>query len=68
MSISKDLSIREVVSKYPDTIAVFRKYGMGCFGCAAASFENIEEGARAHEIDIELLINDLNKAIQENAS
>jgi hybrid cluster-associated redox disulfide protein len=68
MAISKELGIREVVSKYPDTIAVFRRYGMGCFGCAAASYENIEEGARAHEIDIDLLINDLNKVVQDNSN
>ncbi|QDR79267.1 DUF1858 domain-containing protein [Sporomusa termitida] len=68
MAITKELGIREVVSKYPDTIAVFRRYGMGCFGCAAAGFENLEEGARAHDIDIEILINDLNKVIQDNSN
>lgn len=67
MAITKELGIKEVVSKYPDTIPIFRRYGMGCFGCAAASFENIEEGARAHDIDIDLLITDLNKVVQDDA-
>jgi len=62
--ISKEQSIIEVVQQYPKTIEVFRNYGMGCFGCAAARYENIAEGAAAHGIDIEALVADLNKAVQ----
>jgi hybrid cluster-associated redox disulfide protein len=51
------------VRQFPETIEVFRNYGMGCLGCAAARFENIEQGARAHGIDVDALINDLNKAV-----
>lgn len=64
MVITKDMSIIEVVQQYPATIEVFRKYGMGCFGCAAARFENIEQGANAHGIDADALVADLNKAVQ----
>lgn len=63
MAITKDLSINEVVAEYPQTVAVFRNYGMGCFGCAAARFEDIEQGALAHGIDIEALLDDLNKVV-----
>ncbi|MEG1500749.1 MAG: DUF1858 domain-containing protein, partial [Clostridiales bacterium] len=39
------------------------KHGMGCIGCAAAHFENIEEGALAHGIDVDALINDMNAVL-----
>jgi len=61
MSINEKMSILEVVQKYPQTVDVFRKYGMGCLGCSAARFENIEQGAAAHGIDIKALTADLNK-------
>jgi hybrid cluster-associated redox disulfide protein len=61
MEITKEMAIGEVVAKHPKTIEVFRNYGMGCYGCAAASFENIEQGAVAHGIDIDVLIAELNK-------
>ena len=61
MTITKDMSIMEVVQKYPDTAAVFMQSGMGCLGCAAARFENIEQGAMAHGIDIDALMDGLNK-------
>lgn len=65
MQITKDMSIIEIVQKYPETVDVFRSHGMGCLGCAAARFENIEQGASAHGIDINTLIVDLNKAISK---
>lgn len=63
MTITKDMSIVDVVQQYPQTVQVFRNYGMGCLGCAAARFENIEQGAAAHGIDVAALIDDLNKAV-----
>lgn len=63
MSISKDMPIGEVVSKYPQTIPVFLTHGLACFGCAIARYENIEQGAQAHGIDVEALMRDLKAAI-----
>lgn len=68
MAIAKNMSIIEVVQKYPKTIEIFRNYGMGCLGCAAARFENIEQGALAHGIDVEALVADLNKAAGEGCT
>ncbi len=67
MLINGKMSIIEVVQKYPAAVDVFRNYGMGCLGCSAARFENIEQGASAHGIDINALINDLNKITKDNA-
>ncbi|BCV23181.1 disulfide oxidoreductase [Moorella sp. Hama-1] len=66
-TITKEMSITEVVSKYPQTVPVFMEHGMGCLGCAAARFENIEQGALAHGIDVDSLITDLNKKVQQAA-
>jgi len=61
--ITGDMSIMEVVEQWPQTAQILMEHGMGCLGCAAAHFENIEQGAAAHGIDIESLMADLNKAI-----
>ncbi|WP_027405721.1 DUF1858 domain-containing protein [Anaerovibrio sp. RM50] len=65
MTITKDMSIMEVVTKYPDTVPVFMESGMGCIGCAAAHFENIEQGASAHGIDIDKLMEGLNSVVEQ---
>ena len=43
--LTKEMGILEVVQQYPQTAPVFMNFGMGCLGCAAAHFENIEQGA-----------------------
>ncbi len=65
MKLTKDMGIMEVVQNYPQTVEVFVSFGMGCLGCAAARFENIEQGAGAHGIDIDRLMEALNNAIGE---
>ncbi|WP_054742786.1 DUF1858 domain-containing protein [Cellulosilyticum ruminicola] len=61
MKITRDMGIMEVVSKYPEAANVFAAFGMGCLGCAAAHFESIEEGALAHGMDVDALMEALNK-------
>lgn len=63
--ITGKMSIGEVVAKYPETIEVFFNHGLHCVGCAAAHFENIDEGCQAHGIDTEKLVEDLNKAVEK---
>ena len=65
MMITKDMSIMEVVTNYPDTVPVFMQSGMGCIGCAAAHFENIEQGALAHGLDDDELITALNDVVPQ---
>jgi len=63
MKIKKDMSIVEIVSKYPKTVEVFQKHGLYCVGCAAANFETLEDGAKAHGIDVKKLLKDLNDVV-----
>lgn len=67
MNITKNMTIQEVVEKNPDSIKVFQEHGLHCIGCAVARFENIEQGALAHGIDVNALINDLNSNKGDNS-
>jgi len=62
MEITKEMTIGEVVRQFPGTVEVFNRYGMGCLGCPATQFENVEQGAIVHGIDVEQLVKDLNEA------
>jgi hybrid cluster-associated redox disulfide protein len=64
--INRKMSIEEIVRKYPETLATFERYGLGCLGCQAALFENIEQGAEVHGIDVEALVKDLNKQVKKD--
>ena len=61
--VTADMGIMEVVNKYPKTAEVFRKYGLGCIGCAAAHFETIGDVA-GHGVALEDMLKDLNGATE----
>jgi len=63
--ITKDTGIIDAVQEHPEIIEVFQEYGLGCIGCMAANFETIGQGAGAHGLDVDALIEDINKKISE---
>ena len=63
--VTKDMGILDIVQQYPQAVEVFQKYGMGCLGCAAARFENLEAGARVHGFDPDQMCADINALIGE---
>ena len=65
--ITKDTGIIEAFQNHPEIMEVFAEYGLGCIGCMAAHFETIGQGAGAHGIDVDALIEDINKVIAEHA-
>jgi hybrid cluster-associated redox disulfide protein len=66
--ITKEMPIGDVVQNYPQTIEVFLKHGLMCFGCAIARFENVEQGAMVHGISVDTLIKDLNAAVPQSSN
>jgi hybrid cluster-associated redox disulfide protein len=64
-AITPDMSIGDVITRYPNTIDVFFRHGLNCVGCGLARFENIGQGALAHGIDIDRLMQDLNEVISQ---
>ena len=62
-TLTKEMNIAEIVQGYPQTVEVFLRHGLMCIGCAVARFENVEQGAVAHGIDVDALITDLNAAV-----
>ena len=65
--ITKEMGLMDIVTQYPETLEVFAKYGMGCIGCAAARFENLEAGAKVHGIDIDEMVVTMNEIIEKRA-
>lgn len=67
--ITKDMIIEEIVDKYPFLAPYIMDYGVHCVGCGIASFETLEEGFMGHgmqEEEIDSIIEELNKVIEEN--
>ena len=71
MYVTKDMTIGDVVQKYPESAAVMLSYGLHCIGCHVNPFESIEMGAQGHgmpEEVIDKMIQDVNEVIKKQAS
>jgi hybrid cluster-associated redox disulfide protein len=58
---TKDMSMMEALQADPRARDVFAAHGMGCVGCMGVSVETIEDGARMHGIDPDIVVGELNK-------
>lgn len=61
MIINKDSIIADVMKSIPGAAGVFEKYNMGCFSCMGVQKESLEKGCLMHGVDINELIEELNK-------
>ncbi len=60
--VTKEMTIAEVIEKYPKAASIFMIYGLHCAGCPAAQSETLEQLALANQMDLKKLLKDLNKA------
>jgi len=63
--INKKMNIKEIIDKYPKTLDVFNKFNFHCLGCAMSQYETLEDGALAHNIDVDKLVKALNKIVKD---
>ncbi len=61
MNIEKNMTIGELLKKYPEKAEILLAAGMHCLGCPASQGETIEEACEVHGIDVEEIIQELNK-------
>lgn len=60
--ITRDMTIEDVITLYPQTIPVFKRFGLECMECQISAFEILEHGAGVHHVDIDTLLDELNRA------
>ena len=59
--ISKDTTIGEALRINMDIAPVLMEIGMHCLGCPSARGETVEEACMVHGIDVDDLVNKINK-------
>lgn len=61
MKFTKDMTIGEIIRQDMSKAEILMSFGMGCVGCPSAQGETIEEAAMVHGIDLNALLEELNK-------
>ncbi len=66
--ISKDMTLGDIVAKFPEAVPIMLKFDLHCVGCHVAAFETLEQGAKGHGMDketLEKMLAEMNKAIEK---
>lgn len=58
-----DISLSEVMTRWPETIPVFLRYHMRCVGCLVASFHTVSDACCHHDACEEAFRKDLALAV-----
>ena len=61
MKFSKNTKIGEILEVAPEKAEILLQAGMHCLGCPASQEETLEEACAVHGIDVEALLEELNK-------
>jgi hybrid cluster-associated redox disulfide protein len=56
------MTFYQVMRISPEVLKVLTKFQLGCAGCMGAQHETLENGALAHGLDIDELLEELNAA------
>lgn len=65
--ITREMTIAEIIAKHPETIPVFRSFGLDCMECQIADYEQVEHGAGVHNVDINKLLKALNEVADKSS-
>jgi len=67
--ITKEMTIGDVVAKYPASIEPLQSAGVHCVGCHVSYHETLEQGFKGHGMsddEVDAVIANINKAIEES--
>lgn len=63
--IDEKTLIGQIVSEYPEAVDILFAVGMHCLGCPASQAESLEEACAVHGIDVQTIVEAINKRISD---
>ena len=60
---SENLTVEQILDRWPETARVFLKYHMNCVGCCMDRFETLEQALANYAIPPQVFLHDLNETI-----
>lgn len=62
-AINETMTIPQILSEFPETRDIFKRYGLNPDGYKALEFENLAATSRVHQLNLQNLLRDLNQVI-----
>ncbi len=64
LTLTPPTSLKELVSRHPETIPVFLRHRMACVGCFMSGFDTLEEAVANYALSWEAFTVELQAAIE----
>ena len=64
-TFTKNTTIGELLSVYPECAPILMEIGMHCLGCPASQAESLEEACMVHGIDCDDLVSKMNEILAD---
>ncbi len=58
-------TVNDVMRRWPETVWLFRHYGMVCAGCSVGAFHTIEDAALEYRIPLRTFLSELRVTVAE---
>lgn len=58
-----DMTVEDVLNRWPETAEVFGRHNMACIGCPVAPFYSIAEAAGVYSLPLDEFLEELNQVI-----
>lgn len=60
-SVTKEMTIGEIIRIDQEVIGILLGYGMHCIGCPSAQGESLEEACMVHGLEVDPLVEQINE-------
>ncbi len=67
-SLSSDITVKELLDRYPQLLKSFMDLGLLCPGCPTEAFHTLKDVAREYHLDLNQLRLRLERAIEGDAA
>lgn len=67
-SILSDLTVKQILDRYPQTLRIFMDMGVLCVGCPAEAFHSLADVARVYKLNLKQLRKRILSVIGKHAS
>ncbi len=65
-TLSKEMTVAEVLERWPQAVSVFQDFKTACVGCSMAPFDTMVDVAREYNLEISEIMDALERVV-ENA-
>ena len=62
-TITKEMSIGQVLNIHRGTARILMEFGMHCLGCPASQMESLEDACAVHGTNVDELVHPLNECL-----